>query len=52
MLILQLDGTVRELIKGDYHLEVEGDYTQKIGGNIRTKVGVKNGGNLDGRNKW
>jgi hypothetical protein len=44
---LTVEGTVREYIKGDYHLEVEGDYTQKIGGNIHTKVGYKNGGNVE-----
>ena len=37
-------GTVRELIKGDYHLEVEGDYTQKIHKNHRIKVGAGEGG--------
>ena len=39
---------VRQLIKGDYHLEVEGNYTQKIHKNMRTKVGAgKIGGNLE-----
>jgi len=37
-------GTVRELIKGDYHLEVEGNYTQKIHRNHRVKVGAGTGG--------
>ena len=37
-------GTVRELIKGDYHLEVEGNYTQKIHKNHRVKVGAGDGG--------
>ena len=37
-------GTVRELIKGDYHLEVEGNYTQKIHKNHRVKVGAGTGG--------
>jgi hypothetical protein len=41
-------GTVRELIKGDYHLEVEGNYTQKIHKNHRVKVGAgTGGGNLE-----
>ena len=41
-------GTVRELIKGDYHLEVEGNYTQKIHKNLRTRVGAGSaGGNLE-----
>jgi len=41
-------GTVRELIKGDYHLEVEGNYTQKIHKNLRTRVGAgESGGNLE-----
>ena len=41
-------GTVRELIKGDYHLEVEGNYTQKIHKNLRTRVGAgEAGGNLE-----
>jgi len=41
-------GTVRELIKGDYHLEVEGNYTQKIHKNHRVKVGAgKGGGNRE-----
>ena len=44
---LTIEGTVREYIRGNYHLEVEGDYTQKIGGNIQTKVGYKNGGNIE-----
>ena len=40
--------TVRHLVKGDYHLEVEGNYTQKIHKNMRTKVGAgKIGGNLE-----
>ena len=44
---LTVNGNVRELIKGDYHLEVEGDYTQKIHGSLRTKVGVSGFGNLE-----
>ena len=41
-------GTVRELIKGDYHLEVEGNYTQKIHKNHRVKVGAgTSGGNRE-----
>jgi hypothetical protein len=43
--------TVRELIKGDYILEVEGDMFTKIHGNQRTKVGArgeeKGGGNRE-----
>ena len=35
---------MRELIKGDYHLEVEGNYTQKIHKNHRVKVGAGEGG--------
>ena len=35
---------MRELIKGDYHLEVEGNYTQKIHKNHRVKVGASEGG--------
>ena len=39
---------MRELIKGDYHLEVEGNYTQKIHKNHRVKVGAgKSGGNRE-----
>ena len=47
VLNLTVNGNVRELIKGDYILEVEGDYTQKIGKNFRTKVGYKDGGNRE-----
>ena len=36
--------TVRELIKGDYILEVEGNYTQKIHKNHRIKIGAGEGG--------
>ena len=39
-----MEETVRELIKGDYILEVEGDYTQKIHGNHLVKVGARTGG--------
>ena len=41
---LTVNGNVRELIKGDYHLEVEGNYTQKIHKNLRTKIGAGDGG--------
>ena len=45
---LTVNGNVRELIKGDYHLEVEGNYTQKIHKNLRTRVGAgSSGGNLE-----
>jgi len=47
VLNLTVNGNVRELIKGDYILEVEGNYTQKIGKNFRTKVGYKDGGNRE-----
>ena len=47
VLNLTINGNVRELIKGDYILEVEGDFTQKIGKNFRTKVGYKDGGNRE-----
>jgi len=47
VLNLTVNGNVRELIKGDYILEVEGDYTQKIGKNHRVKVGYKDGGNRE-----
>ena len=43
-----MEGTVRELIKGDYILEVEGDYTQKIHKNHLVKVGAgESGGNRE-----
>ena len=48
VLNLTVNGNVRELIKGDYHLEVEGNYTQKIHKNLRTRVGAgESGGNLE-----
>ncbi len=48
VLNLTVNGNVRELIKGDYHLEVEGNYTQKIHKNHRVKIGVgESGGNRE-----
>ena len=47
VLNLTVNGNVRELIKGDYILEVEGNYTQKIGKNLRRKVGYIDGGNCE-----
>ena len=47
VLNLTVNGNVRELIKGDYVLEVEGNYTQKIGKNLRRKVGYVGGGNCE-----
>jgi hypothetical protein len=44
VLNLTINGNVRELIKGDYHLEVEGNYTQKIHKNHRVKIGAGEGG--------
>jgi hypothetical protein len=45
---LTINGDVRHLIKGNYHLEVDGDYTQKIHKNMRTRVGASDpGGNLE-----
>ena len=45
---MTIAGSVRELIKGDYHLEVEGNYTQKIHKNHRVKVGAgESGGNRE-----
>jgi hypothetical protein len=38
---ITIDGTVRQLIKGDYILEVEGNYTQKIHKNRYTKIGAR-----------
>ena len=40
MLILQLRELYENLLRGDYHLEVEGNYTQKIHKNHRVKVGA------------
>jgi len=46
---LTVDGNVRQLIKGDYVLEVEGDMTTKVHKNRYTKIGArgdkKGGGN-------
>jgi|SaaInlV_150m_DNA_3_1039698.scaffolds.fasta_scaffold01095_6 hypothetical protein len=46
---ITVDGTVRQLIKGDYILEVEGDMTTKVHKNRYTKIGArgdkKGGGN-------
>ena len=47
VLNLTVNGNVRELIKGDYILEVEGNYTQKIGKNLRRKVGYIDSGNCE-----
>ena len=48
ILNITVNGNVRELIKGDYHLEVEGNYTQKIHKNHRVKVGAgESGGNRE-----
>ena len=45
---LTITGTKRELIKGDYVLEVEGDFTKKIHKNERIKVGAgSSGGNRE-----
>ena len=45
---LTIGGTVRHLVKGDYHLEDEGNYTQKIHKNFRRKVGAGEiGGNVE-----
>ncbi len=41
---ITVNGNVRQLIKGDYILEVQGDYHEKIHGHRKTKIGVKDGG--------
>jgi len=38
---LTVDGNVRQLIKGDYVLEVEGDMTTKVHKNRYTKIGAR-----------
>ena len=43
---LTVNGDVRQLIRGDYILEVEGDYSERIHKNKRMKVGAVGGGNL------
>ena len=45
-LVLTVHGTMRQLIQGNYILEVEGDYTQKIHGSMHTKVGAGGSGNM------
>ena len=40
------DNNVRQLVRGDYILEVEGDYSEKIHKNKRMKVGSSGVGNL------
>ena len=37
----------RELIEGDYILEVGGDFTRKIGKSEQVKIGGEGGGNLE-----
>ena len=45
---LTCSGTKRELIEGDYILEVGGDFTRKIGGSEQVKIGAgESGGNLE-----
>ena len=45
---LTCSGTKRELIEGDYILEVGGDYTRKIGKSEQVKIGAgEGGGNLE-----
>ena len=45
---LTCSGTKRELIEGDYILEVGGDFTRKIGGSEKVKIGAgASGGNLE-----
>tara|TARA_B100000029_G_scaffold180107_1_gene177713 strand:+ start:3929 stop:5515 length:1587 start_codon:yes stop_codon:yes gene_type:complete len=45
---LTYGGNVRQLVVGDYILEVGGNYTQKIHKNLRTRVGAgEAGGNLE-----
>ena len=45
---LTCSGTKRELIEGDYILEVGGDFTRKIGGSEQVKIGTgESGGNLE-----
>ena len=38
---ITIDGSVRQLIKGDYVLEVEGDMTTKVHQNRYTKIGAR-----------
>lgn len=45
-LVLTVHGTMRQLIQGNYILEVQGDYTQKIHGSMHTKVGAGGSGNM------
>ena len=45
---LTCSGTKRELIEGDYILEVGGDFTRKISGSEQVKIGAgETGGNLE-----
>ena len=45
---LTCSGTKRELIEGDYILEVGGDFTRKVGGSEQVKIGAgESGGNLE-----
>ena len=45
---ITVEGSVRELIKGDYIQEIEGDFYQKIHKNHRVKVGASDpGGNRE-----
>ena len=45
---LTCSGTKRELIEGDYILEVGGDFTRKISGSEQVKIGAgESGGNLE-----
>ena len=45
---LTCSGTKRELIEGDYILEVGGDFTRKIGKSEQVKIGAgESGGNLE-----
>ena len=45
---LTCSGIKRELIEGDYILEVGGDFTRKVGGSEQVKIGAgESGGNLE-----
>ena len=44
---LTCSGIKRELIEGDYILEVGGDFTRKVGGSEQVKIGADGGGNLE-----
>ena len=48
-LTITVEGDCKQLIKGDYVLEVEGNYTQKIHKNSQIRVGAQKegGGNLE-----